>query len=107
MDEINHQFGMEQELESPEPLEFGKSDFGLTRDNFPTDIQVLTASIESLSSNLVWKMGKEEGTEKVIVRMGYATSTSSFKDLPKLRGATDTEIADAAKKGELTVEWID
>jgi hypothetical protein len=52
-------------------------------------------------------MGKEEGTEKVIVRMGYATNTSSFKELPKLRGATDSEIADAAKKGELTVEWID
>ena len=107
MDEINHQLGIEEEVESPEPLEFGKSDFGVLPVNLPPDLQALTTSIESLSSNLVWKMGKEEGTEKVIVRMGYATSTSSFKDLPKLRGATDIEIADAAKKGELTVEWID
>jgi hypothetical protein len=104
MDEINHQLLAEEELESPEPLEFGASDFATST---VPDMGALTASIEALSSNLVWKMGKEEGTEKVIVRMGYATNTSSFKELPKLRGATDTEIADAAKKGELTVEWID
>ena len=104
MTEINHQLLADEELESPEPPEFGASDFG---NPVVPDIGALSASIEALSSNLVWKMGKEEGTEKVIVRMGYATNTSSFKELPKLRGATDTEIADAAKKGELTVEWID
>lgn len=107
MDEINHQLLTEEELESPEPLEFGANDFATTQTQIVPDMGALASSIEALSSNLVWKMGKEEGTEKVIVRMGYATNTSSFKELPKLRGATDTEIADAAKKGELTVEWID
>jgi hypothetical protein len=107
MDEINQQPGMEEELESVQPLEFGSNDFAVTPANLPPDLQALTGSIEALSSNLVWKMGKEEGTENVIVRMGYATSTASFKELPKLRGASDAEIADAAKRGELTVEWID
>lgn len=107
MIEINQQLLSEEELESTEPLEFGTSDFATSAAQIVPDLGALSASIEALSSNLVWKMGKEEGTEKVIVRMGYATNTSSFKDLPKLRGATDAEIADAAKKGELTVEWID
>jgi hypothetical protein len=45
--------------------------------------------------------------ERVVVRVGYASATGSFRELPKLRGATDTEVADAAKLGELVVEWIE
>jgi hypothetical protein len=65
------------------------------------------AVLEGLSNQLVWKIGKEEGSERVVVRVGYASATGSFRELPKLRGATDTEVADAAKLGELVVEWIE
>ena len=65
------------------------------------------AVLEGLSNQLVWKIGKEEGSERVVVRLGYASATGSFRELPKLRGATDTEVADAAKLGELVVEWIE
>jgi hypothetical protein len=65
------------------------------------------AVLEGLSNQLVWKIGKEEGSERVVVRVGYASATGSFRELPKLRGATDTEVADAAKVGELVVEWIE
>ncbi|HWG85114.1 MAG TPA: DUF3248 domain-containing protein [Deinococcales bacterium] len=65
------------------------------------------AVLEGLGNQLVWKIGKEEGSERVIVRVGYASATRSFADLPRLRGATDAEVADAARKSELIVEWID
>jgi hypothetical protein len=71
------------------------------------DLTVEPAVLEGLGNQLVWKMGKEEGSERVIVRVGYASSTRSFADLPRLRGATDAEVADAARQGDLIVEWID
>jgi len=71
------------------------------------DIGVSKDQLEGLGSHLVWKMGKDEITERVVVRVGYASATGSFRDLPKLRSANDTEIAEAAKNGELVVEWIE
>jgi hypothetical protein len=65
------------------------------------------AQLEGLGNQLVWKMGRDEITGSVVVRVGYASATGSFSDLPKLRAATDSEIADAAKNGELIVEWIE
>ena len=73
----------------------------------PVASQINLAVLEGLSNQLVWKIGKEEGSERVVVRVGYAGATGSFRELPKLRGATDTEVADAAKLGELVVEWIE
>jgi hypothetical protein len=73
----------------------------------PVVPQINLAVLEGLSNQLVWKIGKEEGSERVVVRVGYASATGSFRELPKLRGATDTEVADAAKVGELVVEWIE
>jgi predicted acyl esterase len=69
--------------------------------------RVLREQLETLGNQLVWKIGKDEISERIIVRVGYANATQSFRDLPKLRGATDPEIAAAAKDGELTVEWIE
>ncbi len=69
--------------------------------------RVLREQLETLGNQLVWKIGKDEISERIIVRVGYANATQSFRDLPKLRGASDTEIAAAAKDGELTVEWIE
>jgi hypothetical protein len=73
----------------------------------PVAPQINPAVLEGLSNQLVWKIGKEEGSERVVVRVGYASATGSFRELPKLRGATDIEVADAAKLGELVVEWIE
>ncbi len=69
--------------------------------------RVLREQLESLGNQLVWKIGKDEISEKIIVRVGYANATQSFRDLPKLRGATDQEIAAAAKENEMIVEWIE
>ncbi len=71
------------------------------------ETRVLREQLETLGNQLVWKIGKDETSERVIVRVGYANATQSFRDLPKLRGATDQEIAAAAKDNEITVEWIE
>jgi hypothetical protein len=73
----------------------------------PVSPQINLAVLEGLSNQLVWKIGKEEVSERVVVRVGYASATSSFRELPKLRGATDAEVAEAAKVGDLVVEWIE
>jgi hypothetical protein len=67
----------------------------------------LKAQLETLGNQLVWKIGKDEISGAVIVRVGYASATQSFRDLPRLFGATDQEIAAAAKDGALVVEWIE
>jgi hypothetical protein len=88
-------------------------EFGLELDFTPQSESTLSESkalreqLEALGNQLVWKIGKDELSDRVIVRVGYANATQSFRELPKLRGATDTEIAEAAKQNELIVEWIE
>lgn len=103
--EFNHQLGLEEELESPEPLP-GEA-FELEPDGVTLAPTVSSVVLEGLSNQLVWKIGKEEGSERVVVRVGYASATGSFRELPRLRSATDTEMADAARNGDLVVEWIE
>jgi hypothetical protein len=79
----------------------------LEPDREDTELGVPRDQLEGLGNHLVWKMGKDEITERVVVRVGYASATGSFRDLPKLRSANDSEIAEAAKNGELVVEWIE
>jgi hypothetical protein len=67
----------------------------------------LRAQLETLGNQLVWKIGKDEISGAVIVRVGYASATQSFRDLPRLFAATDQDIAAAAKEGTLVVEWIE
>ena len=71
------------------------------------ETRVLREQLETLGNQLVWKIGKDEVSENIIVRVGYADATQSFRDLPKLRSASDAEIAAAAKESALTVEWIE
>ena len=106
-EDLNRRLEIEEELESPEQLPGEAFVFEADEDEVKLEPRVVADLLENLSNNLVWKIGKEEGSERVIVRVGYATATHSFADLPRLRGATDAEIADAARHGELIVEWIE
>ncbi len=63
--------------------------------------------LEHLGGSLVWRMGKAEGQEGVVVRLGYAGATPRFAHLPKLRSASDTELQEALLQGTVTVEWVD
>jgi hypothetical protein len=65
------------------------------------------ALLDALAGQLVWKIGKEEETERIVVRVGYASATRSFGDLPKLYNAGDQELLDALRGQDFTVEWIE
>ncbi len=104
-DDLNRELGLEEELESPEPRP-GEA-FEIEADGVTLAPKVAAGLLEGLSNQLVWKIGKEEGSERVVVRVGYASATPSFRELPRLRSATDTEMAEAARNGDLVVEWIE
>ncbi len=113
MDDLNHELGILEEQESPEPRPdqiLGQElaqEFEMGHDGVTLSSRQLRSTLEALGGQLVWKVGKEEMTERIVVRVGYASATPSFRDLPKLHSATDTELSDAAKNAELVVEWIE
>ncbi|ADV68649.1 DUF3248 domain-containing protein [Deinococcus maricopensis] len=67
----------------------------------------LQAQLETLGGHLVWRIGKDEASEDVIVRVGYASATPRFAFLPRLRAASDAEVQDALARGAVVIEWVD
>ncbi|GEM49386.1 DUF3248 domain-containing protein [Deinococcus cellulosilyticus] len=67
----------------------------------------LHRSLDQLAGQLVWKIGRDEETDEMIVRVGFASSAPRFARKSKLRAATDADVAEALKTGEYRVEWIE
>ncbi|MFC6591360.1 DUF3248 domain-containing protein [Deinococcus lacus] len=67
----------------------------------------LAEQLEQLGHHLVWRIGKEEGEEAIVVRVGLAGATPRFAHLPRLRSASDPEIQAALQAGLLRIDWID
>lgn len=67
----------------------------------------LARQLEALGGQLVWRIGKDELSDNVIVRLGYASATPRFSHLPRLRSAGDQELQDAVETGRLVIEWVD
>ncbi len=63
-------------------------------------------TLNALASQLVWRIGRTSDDGPVVVRVGFAMSAGLFSDLPKLRNATDQELEEAAKEGDVCVEWV-
>jgi len=62
--------------------------------------------LERLGSHLVWRIGKAEGEELLVVRVGLAGAVGEFSHLSRLRNVTDEEIEQLTKAGQLRVEWV-
>lgn len=73
----------------------------------PNTPNELTQQLEGLGAHLVWRIGKAEGHDGVVVRLGYATATPRFAHLPRLRSASDHELQEALTRGAVLVEWVD
>ncbi|AFZ66629.1 DUF3248 domain-containing protein [Deinococcus peraridilitoris] len=67
----------------------------------------LSDQLEQLGGHLVWRVGKHEASDDVVVRLGYASSTPRFAHLPRLRSASDSELQDALERGAIMIEWVD
>lgn len=67
----------------------------------------LDRQLEALGGQLVWRIGKEEASEDVVVRLGFASATPRFAHLPRLRSAGDQELQAALEGGRVVIEWVD
>ena len=63
-------------------------------------------ALEELAGALLWRMGRAADDGPVTVRVGFATSVALFAELPRLRNATEEELAAAIEADELRVEWV-
>jgi hypothetical protein len=64
------------------------------------------ALLERLGGALLWRVGRTNDEGPVTVRVGFATAAPLFGDLPRLRPASDAEIAEAVADGAVRVEWV-
>ena len=62
--------------------------------------------LDALASQLLWRVGRHGDEGPVTVRLGFAESAALFADLPRLKGASDAELEEAARSGTLRVEWV-
>ncbi len=65
------------------------------------------AKLLELGQHLVWRIGKDEREEVLVVRVGLASRTPKFAQLPRLAPASDAEIEAFVKAGKIRVEWVD
>ena len=62
--------------------------------------------LERLGNYLVWRIGKAEGEEVLVVRVGLVSATPEFGQLARLRNVSDEEIEQLAQAGQLRIEWV-
>ncbi|WP_293914847.1 DUF3248 domain-containing protein [Deinococcus sp.] len=63
--------------------------------------------LELLGGQLVWRIGKDDSSDEVVVRLGYASATPRFAHLPRLRSASDDDLQEALAKNAVVIEWVD
>lgn len=66
-----------------------------------------TRQLEALGGQLVWRVGKDEVSDEVVVRLGYASATPRFAHLPRLRSVGDAELQTAVAENRVVIEWVD
>ncbi len=65
------------------------------------------AKLLELGHHLIWRIGKDEREGVLVVRVGFASKTAKFAQLPRLAPATDAEIEAFKQAGKIKVEWVD
>jgi len=63
--------------------------------------------LEALGQHLVWRMGRAEEEEVLVVRVGLASATPRFRELPRLLNIPDAEVQRLAREGRIRVEWVE
>lgn len=70
------------------------------------ELGLAAEALEDLAGALLWRIGRAADEGPVTVRVGFATSAALFAELPRLRNATEEELAAAIDADELRVEWV-
>jgi len=63
--------------------------------------------LDLLGQHLVWRIGRAEEEDVLIVRVGLASATPRFRELPRLLNVPDAEVARLLKEGRVRVEWVE
>lgn len=63
--------------------------------------------LERLGQHLVWRMGKPEGEEVLVVRVGLASALPLFAQKSRLQNVSDREAEAFVKAGKVRVEWVE
>jgi Protein of unknown function (DUF3248) len=72
-----------------------------------SDLPLSLETLEALGGQLVWRIGKDDLSDTVVVRLGFASSTPRFAHLPRLRSASDSELQAAVEEDRVVIEWVD
>ncbi len=71
-----------------------------------TELDLSDAMLESLASNLIWRIGRLAEDLPVTIRVGLATNALLFEDLPKLKNLGNDELEQAINNNDFKVEWV-
>jgi hypothetical protein len=63
--------------------------------------------LERLGEYLIWKIGKDEQEEVLVVRTGMVSASGRFAQLPRLRSASDQDVERLMQEGRVRVEWVE
>lgn len=75
----------------------------MTDSEFPP---ISIEQLEELGNQLLWRIGRVSDEGPVTVRVGFASSAELFQHLPRLRGASEEEVAEALADNSVRVEWV-
>jgi len=67
----------------------------------------LERKLDELGGYLVWRIGTNEAEDVLIVRVGLASHTPRFNELPSLRNVGERKIEELVKQGRVRVEWVE
>ena len=70
------------------------------------DLGLEESQIDSLASNLIWRIGRVGEDIKITVRVGLATNVKMFEELPRLKNPSNEELEQALEQRNIRVEWV-
>jgi len=69
--------------------------------------EALLEKLWELGHQLLWRIGKDEREGVVVVRVGLASRTTKFAQLPRLSPLSDAELEALVREGRVRVEWVE
>ena len=63
--------------------------------------------LDKLGQHLVWRMGRAEDEDGLVVRVGLASATPRFRELPRLLNLPEAEMRRLVQEGRVRVEWVE
>ena len=63
--------------------------------------------LDKLGQHLVWRMVRAEDEDVLVVRVGLASATPRFRELPRLLNLPEAEMRRLVQEGRVRVEWVE